>query len=93
MYAHDGSWIAPTDTVFENNGIAYLFDSGRSKMTAPIFETDSFLNNGVALSLVTVPGAETLSFPDCVFSGNGVNIDNPTGHGIDLRDVKMIDKD
>ena len=91
VYAHDGSWIEAVSSVFENNGIGYLFDSRRSNMTAAVFEEDSFLNNGTGMSLVMVPGAETLSFPDCVFSGNGVNIDNQAGQNIDLKDAAQVD--
>lgn len=87
--AREGSWIAAFGTVFEGNGIGLQFNSTTSSMTYPSYENDSFLNNGVGVSLLRVPGTEALRFPECVFSGNGTDIENPAGHTVITQDATM----
>ena len=48
---------------------------------------DSFLNNGIGVSLLRVPKTEALNFPNCVFSGNGTDIDNPASRTINTQDA------
>ena len=85
--AREGAWIAAFGTAFEGNGIGLQFNSTTSSMTYPAYELDSFLNNGVGVSLLRVPGTEELRFPECVFSGNVTDIDNPAGRPVNTRDA------
>ena len=87
--AREGSWIAAFGTVFEDNGIGLQFNSTTSSMVYPSYENDSFLNNGIGVSLLRVPGTQILQFPECTFSGNGTDIDNPAGRAVDTRDAVM----
>ena len=85
--AREGSWIAAFGTTFEENGIGLQFNSTTSTMSYPTYEMDSFRNNGVGISLLRVPKTETLSFPNCTFSGNGIDIDNAAGHSVNTQDA------
>ena len=85
--AREGSWIAAFGTTFEENGVGLQFNSTTSSMSYPTYEMDSFLDNDVGVSLLRVPKTETLSFPNCTFSGNGIDIDNAAGHSVNTQDA------
>ena len=85
--AREGAWVAAFGTVFENNGIGLQFNSTTSSMSYATYEMDSFLNNGIGVSLLRVPKTEALNFPNCVFSGNGTDIDNPASRTVNTQDA------
>lgn len=77
-------WADPIGCWFENNGVGFRFDSTGDYVNGNLLESNTFRNNGTAVELLRVPGAKTLYFNGCVFSGNGVNLSNPAGHPTDL---------
>lgn len=64
--------------------MGFRFDSAGNYVNRNWLEGNTFRNNGTAVELLRVPGAKTLYFNGCVFSGNGVNLSNPAGHPTDL---------
>lgn len=85
--AREGSWIAAFGTSFEDNGIGLQFNSTSASMSYPVYEIDSFRNNGVGVSLLRIPSTEGLSFPGCVFAGNGTDIENSSGRTVNTQDA------
>lgn len=77
-------WADPTGCWFEDNGVGFRFDSVGDYVNGNMLEGNTFRNNGTAVELLRVPGARTLYFNGCVFSGNGLNLSNPAGHPTDL---------
>lgn len=78
------AWADPVGCLFEDNGVGFRFDSGGKYVNGNLFEGNTFLRNGTAVELLRVPGAKTIFFPGCWFSGNTVDVSNPAGHPIDL---------
>ena len=37
------------------------------------------------------PGTETLDFNNCVFHGNGVNVENTAGYAVDLSQIVTVE--
>lgn len=77
-------WADPVGCWFEDNGVGFCFDSAGDYVNGNLLEGNTFRNNGTAVELLRVPGAKTLYFNGCVFSGNGANLSNPAGHPTDL---------
>ena len=44
-----------------------------------------------AVRIAAMPGAETLAFNNCVFRGNGVNVENTAGYAVDLSQIVTAD--
>ncbi len=87
--ARDGSWIAAFGTTFEENGIGLQFNSANSSMVYPNYQLDHFLNNGIGISLLRVPNTVEIKFEECVFSGNGTDIENPAGHPVNTESSQL----
>ena len=47
------------------------------------------MDNGTAILIDNLPGDEVLRFPECMFSGNDVDIGNPAGHPTDVSGAKF----
>ena len=77
-------WAGPVGCWFEDNGVGFRFDSVGDYVNGTMLEGNTFRNNGTAVELLRVPGARTLYFNGCAFSGNGLNLSNPAGHPTDL---------
>lgn len=77
-------WAVPVGCWFEENGVGFCFDSGGTYFNSNMLEGNTFRNNDTAVELLRVPGAKTLYFNGCTFSGNGVNLSNPADHPTDL---------
>ena len=77
-------WADPVGCWFEDNGVGFRFDSAGDYVNGTMLEGNTFRNNGTAVELLRVPGAKTLYFNGCAFSGNGLNLSNPAGHPTDL---------
>lgn len=73
-------WADPTGCWFEDNGVGFRFDSVGDYVNGNMLEGNTFRNNGTAVELLRVPGAKTLYFNGCVFSGNGTDLSNPANH-------------
>ena len=46
---------------------------------------------GTAVRIAAMPGTETLDFNNCVFRGNGVNVENTAGYAVDLSQIVTAD--
>lgn len=78
------SWVNTTECQFADNQIGLHINSTRSGISDTRFLDNQFTGNGTAVVLENVPGDDTLSFDGCVFTENGVDLDNLCGHGVDL---------
>ena len=86
-YARQGSWVGISECVLENNQVGLQFDSITSRGMMAAFESNVFTDNDTAVLLLNVPGSFPLSFANCQFTGNRVDIDNPAEHPLDLQDA------
>ena len=85
VLALDGAWVGANGSTFEDNGVALSFNSNLSDhYSNPSYNSNRFLNNGKAIVIDNLPGDEVLRFPDSLFHGNGVDIENNAGHSVDL---------
>ena len=48
-------------------------------------------DNGTAVRIAAMPGTETLDFNNCVFRGNGVNVENAAGYAVDLSQIVTVE--
>ena len=48
-------------------------------------------DNGTAVRIAAMPGTETLDFNNCVFRGNGVNVENAAGYAVDLSRIVTVE--
>lgn len=88
--ALDGAWIGAAGCVFERNGTALHFNTDSTEhYSSPEYWNNAFMDNGTAILIDNLPGDEVLRFPECVFSGNDVDIDNPAGHPTDVSGAKF----
>ena len=46
---------------------------------------------GTAVRIAAMPGTETLDFNNCVFRGNGVNVENAAGYAADLSQIVTVE--
>ena len=46
---------------------------------------------GTAVRIAAMPGTETLDFNNCVFRGNGVNVENAAGYAVDLSQIVTVE--
>ena len=44
-----------------------------------------------AVVIVAMPGTETLDFNNCVFRGNGVNVENAAGYAVDISQIVTVE--
>lgn len=77
-------WVQPVGCLFDGNGVGLDYDSGGSYVNDARFTGNTFRDNGTAVLLERVPGDIPLTFPDCRFTGNQINLRNPAGHPADL---------
>ena len=77
-------WADPVGCWFEGNGVGFCFDSAGDYFNYSYFEGNTFLRNEIAVDLVRVPRAKEINFRNCLFSGNGGNIRNPSDYPIDI---------
>ena len=77
-------WCDPVGCWFEDNNTGFCFDSAGVYANYTRFECNTFRNNGTAVLLQQVPTDRTIDFIGSRFTGNGVNIDNPCSHPVDI---------
>lgn len=82
--ALDGGWVGAYGSTFRENGVGIYFDSTHTRGSSHSYENNRFEENGVAMELRNMPGAETLTFAGTVFSGNGTDVKNDTAHPLDF---------
>lgn len=79
--------IGLEDCVFSGNRTAVRWNSeSLYTFSGDVLRTE-FRDNGVAYQIENLPGKLGLTFPNCVFSGNGTDIENRTDIPVDLSDA------
>lgn len=78
-----GSFILH-NCLFENMRVGAQYATNQYHYFSPVFNDCIFRNNGIGFWLSELPTDATLCFPGCVFEENGINIQNDTGHSLDL---------
>ena len=82
--ANHGGFVAAHYTTFDSNGVGLKFKTGNYGHCDAGFICNTFTSNGTALQIEELAGDVELMFDQSLFSGNGVNVDNPTGHPVNL---------
>ena len=81
--AENGSWVSLTGCTLEENRTGFNFNSTRATCSNPVYQNNTFRNNGTAVLLTSVPGQGTLTFPECTFEGNKTDIENNSTYTIE----------
>ena len=83
LLAYD-QWVHTQWTTFENNEIGLHFNSGAGVPSSITYTGTRFVGNGTGVLLERVPSDQTLYFDDCLFSRNGMDIDNRCDQPLDI---------
>lgn len=83
----DGGMIGVEACTFRENGIGFCYDTHSYSSFKSGFPDCILENNGIGVQFLNLPGQVPLDFFGCVFSGNGMDIDNPMGYPIDTSNV------
>lgn len=87
LYAASGGSIIFSNCTFENMKVGVQYNTDMYHYFSPVFESNTFRNNGIGLWISELPSEETLEFPGCAFLDNGINIQNDTNHQLDLSNT------
>ena len=89
LLGYGNVWVNTTDCMFEHNGIGFHFNSIDPNFTASDthFTGNSFTGNDTAVFLEEVPTDVKMNFSGCVFTDNGVDIDNPCQQPVDITEA------
>ena len=83
----NGGMIGVEACTFRNNKIAFSYDTLSYFYFKGGFPDSTIEDNDIGIQFVNIPGAMPLDFAGTVFSGNGIDIDNPIGYPIDLSNA------
>lgn len=83
----NGGMIGVEACTFRNNRIAFSYDTLSYFSFKGGFPDSTIEDNDIGIQFVNIPGAMPLDFAGTVFSGNGIDIDNPIGYPIDLSNA------
>ena len=89
LLGYGSVWINTTDCTFENNGIGLHYNSTDPEVSASDthFTGNIFTDNDTAVLLENVPSDITMNFGECVFTGNGTDIDNVCRQSVDISEA------
>ena len=87
LYAGNGGSAGLDDCIFEENQIGFKFDTSHYSYFKGNFNGCLFSNNGIGFWSARLPGNNTLSFPQTIFRGNGVDVQNDSGHELDFSET------
>ena len=91
-YGGLGSWVNATGCTFRGNGVGLWLDNrGGATCSGSYYGDSVYEDNGTAVRIAAMPGTETLDFNNCVFRGNGVNVENAAGYAVDLSQIVTAD--
>ena len=91
-YGGLGSWVNATGCTFRGNGVGLWLDNrGGATCSGSYYGDSVYEDNGTAVRIAAMPGVETLDFNNCVFRGNGVNVENTAGYAADLSQIVTAD--
>ena len=83
----EGGMIGVEGCTFRNNRIAFSYDTSSYFYFKGGFPNCRIEGNEIGVQFVNLPGALPMDFSGTVFSGNGMNIDNPIGYPIVLSNA------
>lgn len=87
-----GSWVNATCCTFRGNGVGLWIDNrGGATCSGSYYGDSVYEDNGTAVRIAAMPGTETLDFNNCVFRGNGVNVENAAGYAVDLSQIVTVE--
>lgn len=87
-YGGPGSWGNASDCTFRGNGVGLWLDNrGDATCSGSYYGDSVYEENGTAVRIAAMPGMETLNFRNCVFRGNGANVENTAGYDVDLSQI------
>lgn len=87
-----GSWVNATGCTFRGNGVGLWLDNrGGATCSGSYYGDSVYEDNGTAVRIAAMPGTETLDFNNCVFRGNGVNVENAAGYAVDLPQIVTVE--
>ena len=89
LYGCGTAWINSIDCTFADNGVGLHFNSKGGSANHSLYNGNVFRDNGTAVVLEQVPTDLTLDFRGSVFEGNGTDIDNRCGQGLDLSQAEF----
>ena len=78
------SWGNAISCTFSDNGVGFHFNSADVTPVHSMYNDNRFQNNDTAVLLEQVPSQLALDFQGSVFQNNGTDIDNPSGHPLDI---------
>lgn len=81
------TWVNIQQSRFENNEIGFHFNCTGASVSHTQYTGNQFINNGTALLLESVPTDVTMTFDECLFSGNGKDIDNRCDQSLDISEA------
>ena len=91
-YGGLGSWVNATGCTFRGNDVGLWLDNrGDATCSGSYYGDSVYEDNGTAVRIAAMPGTETLDFNNCVFRGNGVNVENTAGYAVDLSQIVTAD--
>ena len=91
-YGGLGSWVNATGCTFRGNDVGLWLDNrGGATCSGSYYGDSVYEDNGTAVRIAAMPGTETLDFNNCVFRGNGVNVENAAGYAVDLSQIVTAD--
>ena len=82
--ALDGSWATPQDCTFRNNGVGFRMDTWTHSYSSPSYLRNRFEGNGTGMAIEGLGGDWVLDLAGCVFTGNGIDIENRVDYALDL---------
>ena len=85
----EGGMIGVEACTFRNNKIAFSYDTLSYFFFKTGFPDCIIEDNDIGIQFINLPGASPLDFCGTVFSGNGIDIDNPIQYPIDLSNAVM----
>lgn len=87
MLVHGYSWVNLRYCGFEDDEVGFHFNALESSVSHSVFDGNCFTKNGTALLWKGVPIGASISFPESIFSCNGIDVDNRSGQSIDLSEA------
>ena len=87
VYAGEGGSVGVESCIFRQNQIGLQYDTGHYSYFRGDYSGCVFEDNGIGFWSARLPGDDTLTFPNTIFGGNGVDIQNDSGHKLDLSET------
>ena len=84
VHIQDGAWSQSDACTYRRNGIGMLFDCKDDGSFGPNYDDNIFEENQIGVQIKAVHTKRTISFDDCLFRNNEIDIDNQFGQDLDL---------